>query len=268
MSDRRFDLRGFGPGGVTRRLRRTAWLRPEPGARPDRQLLAGDAFTVLDEANGEAFGRSDKDGYAGFVEADALGEAPEPTHWIAVRTTWAWAAPDFKQVPLFDLHMTARLAVTGDNGVWAEAETAAGRVYVPSAHCRTLADPAEDAVAAARRFLGTPYLWAGNTGFGIDCSGLVQVAFHAAGLACAPDSDLQAGMPGETLIMDSTLMAGDLIFWKGHVAMATGPDTMIHANAHHMMVVEEPIAPAVARIGTTDTGPVTLRLRPALTRLA
>ena len=105
-------------------------------------------------------------------------------------------------------------------------------------------------------------MWAGNSGFGIDCSGLVQVAMGAGGLACAPDSDLQAAMPGEHLVEDAVLEPGDLIFWKGHVAMATGPEMMIHANAHHMMVVEEEIGSAIARIAATDTGPVTLRLRP------
>ncbi|NNJ67984.1 MAG: hypothetical protein HKP54_08075, partial [Boseongicola sp.] len=47
-----------------------------------------------------------------------------------------------------------------------------------------------------------------------------------------------------------------------HVAISTGESTLVHANAHHMAVVEEPVEEAVSRIAASDTGPVTLRLRP------
>ena len=69
-------------------------------------------------------------------------------------------------------------------------------------------------------------------------------------------------MPGQALDGAHSLQPGDLIFWKGHVAMATGADTLIHANAHHMAVTEEPVATALARIAATDTGAATLFLRP------
>ncbi len=46
----------------------------------------------------------------------------------------------------------------------------------------------------------------------------------------------------------STLRRGDLIFWKGHVAIVRGPGSLLHANAYHMAVAIEPIAEAVARI--------------------
>ena len=60
----------------------------------------------------------------------------------------------------------------------------------------------------------------------------------------------------------SLATAGDLVFWSGHVALASSMETIIHANAHHMAVVEEPVFDAVARIAATDTGSVTSILRP------
>ena len=44
------------------------------------------------------------------------------------------------------------------------------------------------------------------------------------------------------------LRRGDLLFWPGHVAIARDRDTLVHANAFHMMVAIEPIAEAIARI--------------------
>jgi len=126
---------------------------------------------------------------------------------------------------------------------------------------------ARDPIEVARLFLGTPYLWGGNSGRGIDCSGLVQAAFHDCGFACPGDSDLQEAMPGERLGEDVELVSGDLIFWRGHVALVAGQDMLIHTNAHHMNTVEEPVADAVARIAASDTGPVTSRLRPKRVKL-
>ena len=238
-----------------------AWLRPLPDAPPDRQVLVGDGFDVEDVSGGWAYGRAVKDGYRGWLPESALGPGVAPTHWVAVRTTWGFAAPDIKAQPLVDLHLTSPLAVIGTDGKWIEARLGAGSMFVPSSHCRVQEDHADDPVAVARAFLGTPYVWAGNTGFGIDCSGLVQAALRATGLSCPADSGDQAAMPGAAVRLDE-MRAGDLIFWKGHVAMVSGDSAIIHANAHHMAVVEEPMDAAIARIACTDTGDVTSRLRP------
>jgi len=107
-------------------------------------------------------------------------------------------------------------------------------------------------VAVAEQFLGVPYLWGGKTSLGLDCSGLVQVSLQAAGIACPRDSDLQELALGKLSSLAS-LRRGDLLFWKGHVAIARDPETLIHANAHHMMVAIEPPMEAIARINAAGS---------------
>ena len=235
------------------------WLRPGPDAAPDRQVLVGDPFEIEETADGWIFGHALKDGYRGCLLEAATAPEIAPTHWISVRTTWGYAAPDIRSAPVIDLHMSARLEAVGEDGKWLEVRHGGETVFVPAMQCKAWDERATDVVGAARQFLGVPYVWAGNTGFGLDCSGLVQVAYHACGLACAADSGDQKAMEGD---VPEEVRPGDLIFWKGHVAIETGEGTLIHANAHHMSVTEESRHVAMSRIAATETGSVTARLRP------
>ena len=249
--------------GVRCGLTANAWLFDAPDGARDRQLLWGDPFRVLERLGGWAFGISEKDGYCGYMTEDALGTYRAATHRVIVRSTWAWRTPNFKMAPLFDLHMNSGVEITSFDGDWVEINTDDGPAFVPTRHIIHKDMFPVDRIAAAQMFIGTPYVWAGNTGFGIDCSGLIQATFHATGQGCPPDSDVQENMPGQKLDDDEPLAPGDLLFWKRHVAMAVEPNVIIHANAHHMATAFEDLDKAIARIADSDTGPITSRLRPA-----
>jgi cell wall-associated NlpC family hydrolase len=122
--------------------------------------------------------------------------------------------------------------------------------FVPNVHLAGLDVRAADFVAVAERFIGTPYLWGGKSCLGIDCSGLVQLSLQAAGKSCPRDSDLQQAELGRALDADEArqLRRGDLIFWKGHVAIVRDADTVVHANAFHMATAIENTSEAIARI--------------------
>ena len=117
-----------------------------------------------------------------------------------------------------------------------------------------------DTVAVAERFLETPYLWGGRTSEGIDCSGLVQTALTAAGVASPRDSDMQESALGEPVAIDdkeTRLKRGDLVFWKGHVGIMRDPVTLLHANGWHMKTVSEPLSQARERIAANGGGRIT-----------
>ena len=234
-------------------------LREEPHAvRRERQLLFGDAFTVLEDRDGFAFGQSGKDGYCGYVRSADLQDAQPATHIVGARSTHAYPEPNIKLPEVMALSFGSKLAVEDEDGRF--VRTREGH-YLPRVHVRALDRHFDDPVAVAEMFLGTPYLWAGNTCAGIDCSGLVQAALLACGIACPGDSDLQEQALGQPLSDTASTRRGDMFFWKGHVAMAVDDDRLIHANGHTMSVAYEPIKAAIARIAAAGEGQVTSRRR-------
>jgi hypothetical protein len=219
---------------------------PSHDAALDTQALMGERVTVYETTEeGWAWGQLEGDGYVGWLSDNALSApGPAATHKVSALRTLGFSGPDIKLPPLTALPLGARVAVVKADERF--AVTAAG-LFLPAMHLAEIGAAAPDYVAVAEKFLGAPYLWGGKTSLGIDCSGLVQVALAAAGLPCPRDSDLQEQALGSRLAF-SDLRRGDLVFWKGHVAIARSGDTLIHANAHHMAVAVEPVAEAVARI--------------------
>jgi len=251
------------------------YARPHPvdPGGPERELLLGEAADIIETAFETdplpwVRVRAERDGYEGWTHAMVFAEpGAEPTHVVRVRETVLAPEPHAKTGPgPLWLSFGSRLTLSGqsDDGRWVETSMGGEHalpMWVPLSHLRAADEPETDPVAVARRFLGTPYVWGGNSGRGLDCSGLVQGALLACGIACPGDSGPQASAftePGH----EGPFVAGELLFWKGHVAMATGPDMMIHANAHHMSVVEEPIGPALDRIAAQGDAPWVGRGRP------
>ncbi|MCB4457161.1 C40 family peptidase [Leisingera sp. McT4-56] len=230
-------------------------LRAPNGAR-DRQLVYGEPVTVYEDRDGWAFVQAAKDSYAGYVPSAALTQPFEATHWVSAAATHAYSADDFRSPETHALSHGSRVQVLGGEGRFADTNLG----FIPARHLSPLGDHANDPVAVAELFLGTPYLWGGNSSFGIDCSGLVQAALLACGTPCPGDSDMQEAELGQPAPAGD-YRRGDLLFWKGHVALVRDAETLIHANAHDMAVAIEPIADAIARIAAQGDGPVTAHKR-------
>ena len=219
---------------------------PAPDAPLVSEALMGERVTIYEfNDEGWAWGQLAGDGYVGWLPANALlaPRAP-PTHRVTALRTLAFPGPAIKLPPVVMPPLGAKLAVTHEQDRFAVSPIG----FLPADHLAPLDRQETDFIAVAERFLGTPYLWGGKTNYGLDCSGLVQVTLSACGIRCPRDSDMQEKALG-TPVDIKAVRRGDLVFWKGHVAIARDETTFVHANAFHMAVAIEPIAEAIARIG-------------------
>lgn len=221
-------------------------LHNNPGflSEPGSYLLNGMLLEPLQTDGRWLFVRQE-DGYLGWAYAPYLGDAPPaaPTHLVCEPVALLRPEPDERASIENRVLAGTAVTVTSSQNGWQQI-TWAGLPggWLPADQLRPLADlpqtPAAQRahlVADAPQFTGVPYLWAGVSGYGIDCSGYVQLLYRLAGVTLPRDADMMfaAGQPVEPLFQP-----GDLLFFGSegghrhisHVGMSLGGWQMIHSS--------------------------------------
>jgi cell wall-associated NlpC family hydrolase len=225
--------------------------RPVSDAEQQDQIIFGEAFDVLTLDGAFAFGQARRDGYVGYVYRAALMPGViEPTHWVSALRTYAFSKPDLKSAPVGLYTLNSLVRVKAEEGHYVRAQ---GTGWLIRDHLTPIGVVVDDGVTLAAAFRHAPYQWGGRESAGLDCSGLVQQILYAEGRAGPRDTDMQAGLVGTEISAD-TLQRGDLVFWRGHVAVMLDDRLILHANAHHMATEIEPLVVAMARISAAGGG--------------
>ncbi|MGO9024161.1 MAG: NlpC/P60 family protein [Beijerinckiaceae bacterium] len=230
---------------------------PSHEAGIDTQALFGEDVLLYEDHEGWGWVQLSGDSYVGYVSMNALADGKtEPSHIVCVNRTFVYPGPNMKLPIGFVLPLGARVTVVGGEPPFFRLIEGG---FVFSAHLKPRAWRAEDFVAVAEGLIGAPYLWGGKTSQGLDCSGLVQIALAQAGIDAPRDTDLQEATLGRPVDIGgdlSRLRRGDLVFWKGHVGIMRDSETLLHANAHLMLVVSEPLREARERIAKNGAGTI------------
>jgi len=229
---------------------------PDRDARLESQLLFGETFTVYDEQDGWAWGQNEADDYVGYVPAATLSaDVYQPDHQVAIRATQLYPEPDLKRPPLRTISMCSRLKVVDIADGFARI---AGGEWVFAKHVVDLDYVMPDLIGTALKFLGTPYVWGGRSSVGLDCSALVQLVLHMAGIRAPRDSDQQAQIGSDVPMADrhdfSALEDGDLVFFPGHVGFFVHGWRFLHANAFDMQVSLHSFSEVLDRADAADAG--------------
>jgi hypothetical protein len=227
-----------------------------PGAQAVTQLLRGESFHALDVTTEWAWGFCGHDGYVGFVRREALDARETPTHQITALSTPVFETADIKSRIIDYWPGGARFPGQATDGFIACMEG-----YVYAGHAAPLGELESDWAAAAQRYMGQPYVWGGRGHGGLDCSGLVQIALARCGVSVPRDTDLQRESIGKPLADGEALRRGDFVFFPGHVGIMADAEHLLHANAHWMATVVEPLADVIARLTPAYAQPVLARRR-------
>ena len=188
----------------------------------------------------------DSRGYPGWVPTRQLTVVRPQTGLrlaiIGKPTAWAWNTPSLTGRVLELSYGTRLPAVAWTPSSVQVAMLDGRRLYlartavVLRSRGATQAPPTgAQLVAEARRFLGLQYLWAGTSGFGLDCSGFTHLVYRALGVTISRDAAPQSAQGVK--VARGSLRAGDLVFFRGssglihHVGMYVGDGCMIHAPA-------------------------------------
>ncbi len=220
--------------------RAKVYAAAQDGANQVTEALYGEEVTAFDRQGGFVRVKLARDGYVGWLQASDLMDCRlEPTHRVAVLRTHAFAEPKVSATPLLELALGVTLRVENDVEPWLEISLPSRSAFVRKTVLEPLSAPLLEPTAAAitrlaRAFMHAPYVWGGRSAWGLDCSGLVQTVYRAHGLFLPRDADQQQAAGAE--VAPAEARAADLLFLPGHVMIALGERSFIHANAHNMRV--------------------------------
>jgi cell wall-associated NlpC family hydrolase len=183
----------------------------------------------------------DARGYPGWIPVRQLSPvAPTSSATVATvvtRTTWL-LADDGTRILEASFATTLPVLATGSSTVrvalpgGGRGRLAVGAISVHARGTAALPATASSVLASARQFIGLRYLWAGTSGFGYDCSGLVHLVYRVHGITLPRDASPQSKVG--TPISRSQLLPGDLGFFVRdghvhHVAIWTGNGRILEA---------------------------------------
>lgn len=225
------------------------------------ECLFGEEILIFEPEKTMSWSQSLKDGYMGYIDTTVLcAPTTKQTHIVSVPRTFLYLQADLRGPVASALSMGSKVCVVDEieirDTMYSVLEN--GQTMV-SCHLSPIEHVFADYVTIAQTFLLTPYLWGGVSGFGIDCSGLVQLSMMMAGQMVLRDAGMQKNTIGKPLTDSDNLQRGDLIFWEGHVAIMIDHANIIHANGHSMHVMIEPLETAITRIAKMHKYPVAKR---------
>lgn len=214
------------------------------------QLLYGEKVNVFDQSKGWSWLQSLRDGYVGYTPTKNLKrKLIKPTHKVISLRTFVYSLPSIKADAITYLSFNSLVNIGEQKGDFVKIKNLGWG-------CRKdfekLSKSNFNRVEMAKKFLNTPYLWGGRDSMGIDCSGLIQNIMQINCIGFPRDTDMQETFVIKTLKSQKSLRSGDLVFWKGHVALMINNKNIIHANAFHMKTCIELLNTAKKRISKTN----------------
>ncbi len=221
-------------------------LYSNKGSKLSTQLLYGEECDVFETKNGWSWIQSRRDNYVGYTPTINLTKKIyKPNSKVISLRTVIYIKPNIKSVTKGYLSFNSLVEVIKIKGKYSFIKNLG---WCPSLDLVKIKSSKFNHIDLSKQYLDTPYLWGGRDSMGIDCSGLIQNLHQINNRPFPRDTDMQEIFVTNEVKYEKDLKAGDLVFWKGHVAMMIDNSNIIHANAFHMKTAIEPLSTAKKRI--------------------
>ncbi len=218
----------------------------------DTQLLYGDNFKVIKKHSGWRKVRIKKDGYIGYIKNNKFSKPIKPNFKVSVLKASLFSKPSLKKKIKKFLPYESRLKIAKKNGKFGKF----GKYWIKNSDLKKIDFKNKNIFKDIKLFKNTRYLWGGKSYKGIDCSALIQIFFNHNNKYCPRDSKDQEKYFKKKIKLKN-IRKNDMIFWKGHVAVALSKKKLIHAYGPVKKVVIMDTKKTIERIRRTANLKVT-----------
>ena len=218
----------------------------------ETQLLYGDNFKVIKKYSGWKKIRIKKDGYIGYIKNKKFSTPIKPNFKVSVLKASLFSKPSSKKKLKQFLPYESRVRIIKKNGKFGKFK----KHWIKISDLKKINFKHRDIFKDIKLFKNTRYLWGGKSYKGIDCSALVQLLVNQNNKFCPRDSGDQEKYFKKKVDLKN-IKKNDLIFWKGHVAIALSKNKLIHAYGPMKKVVIMNIKKTIDRINRTANLKVT-----------
>jgi len=188
------------------------------------QLLYGDTFKKIKKNGSWIRIKNDVDNYKGYIKKKNLTSNQKNTHKIYNLKVNLYSKPNTKSKIKKQLSFGSKIKVVEKKNNFYKFDN----LWIKKKDLKNINYKTKDIFKNIKKFINTKYKWGGKHFDGIDCSGLIQLHFNFNNKFCPRDAEDQIKYFKKKIELKN-IRKNDLIFWKGHVAVAISKHTLIHA---------------------------------------
>ncbi len=210
------------------------------------QLLFGDNFKKLRDFGDWIKIKNETDGYIGFIKKNKFSQRYKNTHKVCSLYANIYLKPNIKYKHKNKLSFGSKLKIIKKNGTFYNFD----KFWIKKKDVKKINFKTKKIFDGIKKFVNVKYKWGGKHFKGVDCSGLIQLFLNFNNIFCPRDAKDQIKY-FKNKVNSKNIRKYDLIFWKGHVALALSKKRLIHAYGPFKKVIITPIQTTIKRIDKT-----------------
>ena len=209
------------------------------------QLIYGDSFLILKRTNRWVKIKTKEDKYYGYIQNKNYISYFKPTHKISVLKAKIYKFSNGSG-KINDLSFNSRIKVIDNKKNFLKFSNG----WIRKRQVKPVNFKEKDPFKSIRIFKNIKYKWGGKSYKGIDCSALIQICLNFNNKYCPRDTKDQVKY-FKKKVKFKNIKKNDIIFWKGHVALALSNKKLIHAYGPMKKTVVMNILKTIERINNT-----------------